>query len=104
MLFRKRIVTYGTKHPRLRFADERLFFWLSFIPTAVITATIVLVPILYTLVLSLFSQNTLVGSPIFVSFDNYIELFQDPVFWLAFRNGIILHWEQRWSLLRQALV
>ena len=89
MLFRKRIVTYGTKHPRLRFADERLFFWLSFIPTAVITATIVLVPILYTLVLSLFSQNTLVGSPIFVSFDNYIELFQDPVFWLAFRNGII---------------
>lgn len=89
MLFRKRKVIYKTKNPRLRFADDRLFFWLSFIPTAIITGTVVLVPILYTLGLSFFSQNTLVGSPIFAGFENYTELLQDPVFWLAFKNGII---------------
>ncbi|GIK42545.1 MAG: sugar ABC transporter permease [Chloroflexota bacterium] len=82
-------VVPGVKGRRLRFADDRLFFWVSFLPTAVITGTIVLLPILYTLILSLFSQNPLVGSSAFVGLDNYGELLQDPVFWLAFRNGII---------------
>jgi multiple sugar transport system permease protein len=89
MVFRKKTAIYQPGSSRLRFTDDRLFFWISFIPTAIITGTVVLLPILYTLVLSLYSQNTLVGSPVFVGLANYGELLQDPVFWLAFRNGII---------------
>ena len=80
---------YAAKGRRLRFADERLFFWVSFLPTVIITGTIVLLPILYTLILSLFIQNTLAGSPVFAGLDNYVELWQDPVFWVAFKNGMI---------------
>ena len=78
MVTEDRVVSGPTRR-RLRFADDRLFFWVSFTPTAVITGTVVLLPILYTLILSLFSQNTLVGSPIFVGLRNYLELLQDPV-------------------------
>ncbi|HMR68030.1 MAG TPA: sugar ABC transporter permease [Anaerolineae bacterium] len=77
------------KGRRLRFIDDQLFFWISFAPTVIITGTVVLVPILYTLILSFFSQNTLVGVPVFVGLDNYFQLFQDPVFWVAFKNGLI---------------
>ena len=80
----------STKKPRnLRFADDRLFFWVSFLPTAIITVTLVLLPILFTLYVSLFRRNLLAGEPEFIGLDNYIEALQDPVFWLAFKNGII---------------
>lgn len=82
-------VSRSSQRPRLRFGDDRLFFWVSFLPTAVIAGTVVLLPILYTIILSLFSQNPLVGSATFVGLDNYGSLLQDPVFWLAFKNGLI---------------
>lgn len=85
----KESVQYGDKRPRLRFADDRLFFWVSFLPTAAIAGSVVLLPILYTIILSFFSQNPLVGSAIFVGLDNYGDLLQDPVFWQAFKNGLI---------------
>jgi multiple sugar transport system permease protein len=82
-------VTTGGKRRQLRFADDRLFFLVSFAPTAVVTGLIVLLSILYTLILSFFSQNPITGAAAFVKLDNYLALGQDPVFWLAFRNGII---------------
>ena len=84
------VSSVSTKKPRnLRFADDRLFFWVSFLPTAIITVTLVLLPILFTLYVSLFRRNLLAGEPEFIGLDNYIEALQDPVFWLAFKNGII---------------
>lgn len=77
------------KPSQLRFADDRLFFWVSFIPTALLTVTLVLLPILYTFYISLFQRNLLGGVPEFLAFGNYIEVIRDPLFWLAFNNGLI---------------
>ncbi|MFM7582727.1 MAG: carbohydrate ABC transporter permease [Caldilinea sp.] len=74
---------------QLRFADDRLFFGIAFLPTAIITATLVLLPIVFTLYLSLFQRNLLLPDATFIGVQNFIEAVKDPVFWIAFRNGII---------------
>lgn len=77
------------KARQLRFADDRLFFGVSFLPTAIITVTLVLLPILFTLYLSLFRRNLLLPDAEFIGLGNFVEAVNDPVFWVAFRNGII---------------
>jgi multiple sugar transport system permease protein len=77
------------KARQLRFADDRLFFGVSFLPTAIITITLVLIPILFTLYLSMFRRNLLLTDAEFIGLGNFVEAVNDPVFWVAFRNGII---------------
>ncbi len=78
----------GKAH-QLRFADDRLFFWLSFLPTALIAGLFVLFPLLFTLYVSLFQRNLLGGTPQFLGLGNYSEAVRDPLFWQAFSNGLI---------------
>jgi len=72
-----------------RFRDEKFFFWVSFLPTALVIFSIILFPILFTLVLGFFNKNTLVGPYTFAGLENFRNLLADPQFWLAFKNGII---------------
>lgn len=74
---------------KFQFKDEKIFFWVSFLPTALIIFTIILFPILFTIVLSFFNKNTLVGPYSFIGLDNFKTLISDPQFFLAFKNGII---------------
>lgn len=83
------VTTVRSRGPRLRFADDRLFFWLTFAPTAAITIVVIIVPIVYTFGLSFFSQNTLIASWTFAGAENYWELGRTPLFWQAFWNGLI---------------
>ena len=74
---------------QLRFADDRLFFWVSFLPTALIAVTLVLFPLLFTLYVSLFQRNLLGGVPEFLGLGNSSAALRDPLFWQAFNNGLI---------------
>lgn len=73
----------------LRFADDRTFFWVSFVPTALIVLILLIFPIVFTLVISFFYKNLLVGPFVFAGLDNFEALLKDPQFWLSFKNGII---------------
>jgi len=85
----KPAVSIGAKPRRQRFADDRIFFLVSFAPTMVVTATIIFLPMVFILYLSLFNRNLLAGAPVFIGLNNYWDALHDPVFWLAFQNGMI---------------
>jgi multiple sugar transport system permease protein len=72
-----------------RFADERAFFLVSFIPTALIVIVLLIFPIVFTLGMSFFHKNTLVGPYVFAGLENFTALLDDPQFYLAFKNGIL---------------
>lgn len=72
-----------------RFADERTFFWVSFIPTALIVLILLIFPIVFTLVMGFFHKNTLVGPFVFAGLENFAALLDDPQFLLSFKNGVI---------------
>ncbi len=78
----------GPAH-QLRFADDRLFFWSAFLPTALIVFTLILFPLLFTLYVSLFQRNLLGGTPQFLALGNYSAALRDPLFWQSFTNGLI---------------
>ena len=78
----------GPAH-QLRFADDRLFFWSAFLPTALIVFTLILFPLLFTLYVSLFQRNLLGGTPQFLALGNYAAALRDPLFWQSFTNGLI---------------
>lgn len=69
-----------------------LFVTTLFAPTAIILLTVVAYPMIRAFVLSLFEYNLLRPQEVaFIGFKNYSELFQDKVFWTAFKNTIIFN-------------
>ena len=77
------------RRPRLKFRDERTFYWVALGPTAILIAFVIVLPIVYTFALGFFDQNTLTRIWRFVGFANYGDLLADLEFWLAFRNGVV---------------
>ena len=77
------------RRPRLKFRDERLFFYVTLGPSAIVIALVIALPIAYTLVLAFFEQNTLTRTWRFVAFENYGDLITDLDFWVAFWNGVV---------------
>jgi len=75
--------------PRLKFRDERIFYYVALGPTAVVIAFVIALPIIYTFGLGFFVQNTLIRTWRFVGLSNYIDLLTDADFWFAFWNGIV---------------
>ncbi len=45
-------------------------------------------PILYSLVISFFRWDIFTPQPVFCGFDNYVEIFQEPVFWQVLKNTL----------------
>lgn len=58
--------------------------WFFIIPVAALLAIFLLYPIFYSLYLTTTKTKGIVSS--FVGFDNYIKLFNDPMFFLALKN------------------
>src|SRR5262245_34161697 len=68
----------------------RLSYALLAGPALFIYAAVIVVPVLYSLVLS-FTEWSGVGLPNFIGFTNYVAMFEDPKFWHALRNnGLIV--------------
>ena len=81
--------TARRRRPLLRFRDERLFYFVALGPTALVIALVIVLPIVYTVVLGFFVQNTLTRTWRFSGLANYADLLTDTDFWVAFWNGIV---------------
>ncbi len=62
---------------------------LLLIPSIVISASIIVYPILYSFWLSFTDKYTLYPTAEFIGLENYYILFSDPLFYNAIKNGII---------------
>ena len=77
------------RNPRRAFGDDRAFLAMALAPSALVIAALVLVPILYTIGLSFFEQNTLLRNWTFAGFGTFAEVLSDPDFHRAFVNGLV---------------
>lgn len=73
---------------RIQFNRQHMIAIALISPVLILLLLVILIPILYTLWLSL--QNYTYGYPTtFQGFDNYKDIFSDNIFWRAFRNTVI---------------
>lgn len=77
------------RNPPHTFPDERLFQLGALAPAALVIAALVLLPILYTIALSFFDQNTLRQNWSFAGVSTYASILADPAFRRAFANGFV---------------
>jgi raffinose/stachyose/melibiose transport system permease protein len=64
-------------------------YWLYLIPGFVLFAVVILVPLVWNVYLS-FTEWRGIRPPIWIGFDNWIELFQDAKFWTSFGNSMAM--------------
>ena len=64
-------------------------FWLYLIPGLVLVTIIVVVPLVWNIFLS-FTFWRGILPPVWIGFDNWIQLFQDTEFWQSFENSIAM--------------
>ena len=64
-------------------------FWLYLIPGLVLVTVIVVVPLVWNIYLSFTSWRGILP-PVWIGFDNWIQLFQDTEFWQSFGNSIAM--------------
>ncbi len=62
-------------------------FLLLILPGIVVTVLFIFVPVLYAVVLSFFKMDTILSPGTFVGLRNYGDIFVDPLFWNALKNG-----------------
>ena len=67
---------------------SRLTSWLFLVPAGIIYLSVLIVPIIYSSVISLFKWNG-ISRMEFIGFNNYINLFGDPVFLKVLQNNFI---------------
>ncbi len=85
-------ISQGTssKSRRVAFSDARFLPPILLLPSVVIILLVVGFPMLYSLYLS-FTNYTLVNTTDygFIGLENYIELFQTPIFWQSFGRTVL---------------
>ena len=64
-------------------------FWLYLIPGFVLFTVVILVPLLWNIYLS-FTEWRGIRPPVWIGFENWIELFHDTKFWTSFGNSIAM--------------
>lgn len=67
---------------------NRSFIVMGLLPAVVIYALFVFVPVIWSAYYGFFNWSG-IGESKYIGFNNYIEIFQDKVFWRALRNNII---------------
>lgn len=75
--------------PRRRSAPLRAYM-LMLAPALGLFTAFILIPVVLTIVGSFFTFGLTSPNWSFAGFDNYVRAAQDPVFWLSFRNNIII--------------
>ncbi|MBK8024067.1 MAG: sugar ABC transporter permease [Chloroflexi bacterium] len=66
--------------------NRHAYFYVG--PALFIMALVLLYPLIYTIVLSLFNTPTRSPDYIFIGLENYVELFNHQLFWLVMRNTV----------------
>lgn len=80
----------GNKWPTWRkFLHDTGLAYLFLLPTLLVLGTFNFYPVLQAMVLSLFDWDLISPDKKFILFGNYVELFQDPLFWTAVKNTLI---------------
>lgn len=77
------------RNAKVAFFDDRLFQLCALVPTALVIAALVVLPILYTIILSFFDQNTLRQNWSFAGLSTYADMMSEPSFHRAFINGFV---------------
>jgi len=72
----------------MSFKRSRVTSWLFLVPAGIIYLSVLIVPILYSTLISLFKWNGIAKMQ-FVGINNFINLFGDPVFLKALSNNLI---------------
>jgi multiple sugar transport system permease protein len=68
---------------------DRTLAILFLLPGVLISAIFILLPFLFALKVSFYKMDSFISPATFCGLNNYLELIEDPRFWLAFWNGII---------------
>lgn len=67
---------------------KRVSVWLFIIPAMIIYLSVVIIPVLYSTIISLFKWNGIAKME-FVGLNNFFNLFKDPIFQKAVSNNLI---------------
>ena len=68
--------------------QRRVIPYLFIAPNMIVFTVFVFVPIVFSFYMSL-NEWSLIGNPIFIGFENYVDLAQDTDFWTAFLNTLV---------------
>lgn len=83
------MMLHASPTSKSRFALRDTFAGYAFLfPFLAIYAVLNLYPMIQGFIISFFKWN-ITGTKTFIAFDNYIRLFQDPVFWKALTNTLL---------------
>lgn len=72
----------------LKALNNRKFIMMGLLPALVVYAVFVFVPVIWSTYYGFFDWSG-IGEATFIGFNNYVEIFRDPVFWTALKNNII---------------
>lgn len=74
-----------------RLESKKIYPFLYIIPVFIFLLIYFYYPLFFSLGISLFKWSAIVplDQAEFIGFNNYIELFKDPIFWISFKNTII---------------
>lgn len=75
--------------PRRRSSPLRAYM-LMLAPALILFTAFILIPVVLTIVGSFFTFGLTSPNWSFAGFDNYVRAAKDPVFWLSFRNNLII--------------
>ena len=74
----------------MQYKSLKRFSYLSFVlPAFAVFISVIIFPLLFSFVLG-FTQWKGYGEMRFIGFDNYIRMFQDPVFFIGLRNNLMI--------------
>ena len=76
------------KTPRER--SRNIFIFWSVVPTFLLFLLFKIYPMLSAAKMSLYRSTGLSSSPTFIGFDNFVTLFNDPIFWKSLKNTFFL--------------
>ncbi|MCZ0702266.1 multiple sugar transport system permease protein [Natronobacillus azotifigens] len=79
----------AARKPNKKNLNEWMWGWFFIAPTMIGLLILNIIPIFQTLYLSLFQSGDFGRGDIFVGFDNYIRMFNDPQVWHAVRNTLV---------------
>lgn len=82
------ISSISTSH-KLGLIREYWPFFLLILPGLIVTVLFIFVPAIYAIMLSFYKMETILAQGEFVGIDNFLEVFFDPLFWNALKNGVI---------------